>query len=105
MRKAGEYDIEKADWAALQNESCTALVKAMAALPSCIESAAEKYEPYLISRNVIEICSAFNKFYFENRIMDEDEGIRNARLAITDAARTAIKTGLYLVGVETPERM
>lgn len=105
LRKAGEYDIEKADWAALQNESCTALVKAMAALPSCIESAAEKYEPYLISRNVIEICSAFNKFYFENRIMDEDEGIRNARLAITDAARTAIKTGLYLVGVEAPERM
>ena len=37
--------------------------------------------------------------------MDEDEGVRNARLAVTDAARTAIKLGLYLVGIEAPERM
>ncbi|MBR0134802.1 MAG: arginine--tRNA ligase, partial [Clostridia bacterium] len=82
-----------------------ALIKAIKALPDSIESAAEKYEPYLVSRNVIDICSAFNKFYFENRIMDEDEGVRCARLAVTDAARTAIKTGLYLVGIEAPERM
>lgn len=105
LRKAGEYDVEKADWSALDNESCANLIKAMAALPSCIESAAEKYEPYLISRNVIEICSAFNKFYFENRIMDENEGVKTARLAVTDAARTAIKVGLYLVGIDAPERM
>ena len=105
LRKAGEYDIEKADWSCLDNESCSALVKAMKALPDSVASAAEKYEPYLISRNVIEICSAFNKFYFENRIMDEDEGVRAARLAVTDAARTAIKLGLYLVGIEAPERM
>ena len=37
--------------------------------------------------------------------MDEDEGVRCARLALTDAARIAIKTGLYLVGIEAPERM
>jgi arginyl-tRNA synthetase len=105
LRKAEGYDPDKADWSCLDNESCSALVKAMKALPDSVASAAEKYEPYLISRNVIEICSAFNKFYFENRIMDEDEGVRAARLAITDAARTAIKLGLYLVGIEAPERM
>ncbi len=105
LRKAEGYDIEKADWSCLDNESTAALIKAIKALPDSIESAAEKYEPYLVSRNVIDICSAFNKFYFENRIMDEDEGVRCARLAVTDAARTAIKTGLYLVGIEAPERM
>ena len=105
LRKAGEYDVDKADWACLDNESCSNLVKAIGSLPASIASAAEKYEPYLISRTVIEICSAFNKFYFENRIMDEDEGVRTARLALTEAARTAIKLGLYLVGVEAPERM
>ena len=105
LRKAEGYDIEKADWSCLDNESTSSLVKAMQALPAAIANAAEKYEPYLISRNVIEICSAFNKFYFENRIMDENEGVRNARLAVTDAARSAIKTGLYLVGIEAPERM
>ena len=105
LRKAGGYDIEKADWSCLDNESSASLIKAIKTLPDSIESAAEKYEPYLISRNVIEICSCFNKFYFENRIMDEDEGVKTARLALTDAARTAIKLGLYLVGIEAPERM
>lgn len=105
LRKAGGYDIGKADWSCLDNESTANLIKAIKTLPDSIESAAEKYEPYLISRNVIEICSAFNKFYFENRIMDEDEGVRAARLAVTEAAKTAIKTGLYLVGIEAPERM
>ena len=105
LRKAEGYDPEKADWSCLDNESCASLVKAMGSLPASIANAAEKYEPYLISRNVIEICSCFNKFYFENRIMDDDEGVRNARLAVTDAARTAIKLGLYLVGIEAPERM
>ena len=105
LRKAGAYDIEKADWGCLDNESCANLIKAMNALPAAVENAAEKYEPYLISRNVIEICSAFNKFYFDNRIMDEDEGVRSARLAVTDAARTVIKLGLYLVGIDAPEKM
>ena len=31
--------------------------------------------------------------------------IRNARLALTDAARICIKNALYLVGLEAPERM
>ncbi len=105
LRKAEGYNIVKADWSCLDNESTANLIKAMKALPAAIENAAEKYEPYLISRNVIEICSAFNKFYFENRIMDENEGVRSARLAVTDAARKVIKLGLYLVGIEAPERM
>jgi len=37
--------------------------------------------------------------------MDEDTAVRNARLALTEAARTAIRTGLFLVGLEAPERM
>ena len=105
LKKAGEYDIEKADWSAVDNESGAALIKALSSLPKAIKLAAEKYEPYLISRAVIDICSAFNKFYFENRIMGEAEEVSAARLAVTDATRIAIKLGLYLVGVDAPERM
>ena len=37
--------------------------------------------------------------------MDADPAVRNARLALTAAARTAVRTGLFLVGLEAPERM
>lgn len=105
LRKSGGYDRAKIDYSALSDEASSALVKAIAEFPSAVSEAAEKYEPYIISRSVINVCSCFNKFYYDNRIMDENEGVRNARLALTDAARNVIKTGLYLVGLEAPEKM
>lgn len=105
LRKSGGYNRAKIDYSALSDEASSALVKAIAEFPSAVSEAAEKYEPYIISRSVINVCSCFNKFYYDNRIMDENEGVRNARLALTDAARNVIKTGLYLVGLEAPEKM
>lgn len=105
MRKADGFDAENIDFSVLSDEASAALLRAIDSLPSCIKQAAEKYEPYLISRAVIDICSCFNKFYYDNRIMDDDTAVRNARLALTEAARTAIRTGLFLVGLEAPERM
>lgn len=105
MRKADGFDAENIDFSVLSDEASVALLRAIDSLPGCIKQAAEKYEPYLISRAVIDICSCFNKFYYDNRIMDEDTAVRNARLALTEAARTAIRTGLFLVGLEAPERM
>lgn len=105
LRKSGGYDRAKIDYSALSDEASSALVKAIAEFPTAVSEAAEKYEPYIISRSVINVCSCFNKFYYDNRIMDENEGVRNARLALTDAARNVIKTGLYLVGLEAPEKM
>lgn len=105
LRKSGGYDRAKVDYSALSDEASSALVKAIAEFPAAVSEAAEKYEPYIISRSVINVCSCFNKFYYDNRIMDENEGVRNARLALTDAARNVIKTGLYLVGLEAPEKM
>ena len=105
MRKADGFDAENIDFSVLSDEASAALLRAIDSLPGCIKEAAEKYEPYLISRAVIDICSCFNKFYYDNRIMDDDTAVRNARLALTEAARTAIRTGLFLVGLEAPERM
>ena len=105
MRKADGFDAENIDFSVLSDEASAALLRAIDSLPGCIKQAAEKYEPYLISRAVIDICSCFNKFYYDNRIMDDDTAGRNARLALTEAARTAIRTGLFLVGLEAPERM
>ncbi len=108
LRKAKEdqsTSVCMIDYSVLSDESSAALLRAIDTLPAAIRQAAEKYEPYLISRKVIEICSCFNKFYYDNRIMDDDAAVRAARLALTEAARTAIRVGLFLVGLESPERM
>ncbi|HPK15093.1 MAG TPA: arginine--tRNA ligase [Clostridia bacterium] len=105
LRKAGAYDKEGVDYSLIREESAAALVRAVAQLPDAVKSAAEKNEPYLVARCVIDICSAFNKFYYECRILEDDPKLRAARLVLTDAARQSIKNGLYLLGLEAPERM
>ena len=94
LRKANGYDKANVDCSLLSGEAETALIKAIAAFPETVKAAAEKYEPYLISREVIDVCSCFNKFYYDCRIMDDDPAVRNARLALCDAARICIKNGL-----------
>ena len=106
LRKAGyTAPAETIDASVLTDSAATALLKVIAAFPETIVAAAEKNEPYLIARNVIEVAGCFNKFYYENRIMDDDMTVRNARLALTDAARCTIKNGLRLLSLDAPERM
>ncbi len=105
LRKAGGYDKTQIDVGKLDDPFAAALLRAMQAFPDAVISAAEKYEPYLVSRQVIAVCAAFNKFYYEQRIMADDPAVRNARLALCDAARQVIRNGLYLIGLSAPERM
>lgn len=104
LRKAAP-DLDKVDYALLTDDVSAALVAAIAAFPGAVHNAMEKNEPYLVSRQVIAICQAFNRFYYEQRIMADEPALKNARLALTEAARQTIRNGLYLLGIEAPERM
>lgn len=105
LRKAEPFDRSKVDATALCDEESQTLLKAIAAFPEAVHAAAEKYEPYVVARSVIAICAAYNKFYYEQRIMTEDERLRTARLALTEATRQVISNGLQLLGLKAPERM
>lgn len=93
------------DYSVLCDAEPSAVVAAIASFPDAVREAMEKNEPYLVSRAVIEICSAFNRFYYEQRIMADEPAVRNARLTLTKAAASVIKTGLNLIGLTAPERM
>lgn len=105
LRKGGSFDASKVDCSLLSDDCCNALVKALDSFGEQVAQAADKYEPYLIARAVINICSCFNKFYYEDRIMADDAATRNARLALCAATRQVIKIGLSLLGLKAPERM
>jgi len=53
----------------------------------------------------VDIAQAFNRFYHDEHILVDDEAERSAKLALVIAAKTAIKNGLALLGMEAPERM
>ena len=93
------------DYTLLSDAEAAAVVAAIAAFPDAVREAMEKNEPYLVSRAVIGVCAAFNRFYYEQRIMADDPATRNARLTLTKAAAQVIQIGLGLLGVTAPERM
>ncbi len=106
LKKAGfEKPTEKVDYSKISDPSSQALIKALGDLPGKISEAAEKYEPYIISRQLIEICRSFNRFYRDNSVLGSEGAARNARLSLVWAAKTAIKSGLYLLGIKAPEQM
>ncbi|MEL7609748.1 MAG: arginine--tRNA ligase [Bacillota bacterium] len=98
-------EVGEIDYGALEDAESIALLKAVSAFPDAVREAAARYEPYLVSRSVIDVCSTFNKFYYDHRIMEADPVVRRARLALTRAARSAIAAGLYLLGIEATQKM
>ncbi len=104
LRKAGGRP-DAYDASLLTDPESSALLKAIAAFPDAVAQAAEKYEPYVVSRAVMQVANAFNRFYYEQRIMADDPAVRAARLALTDATRQTIRNGLDMLGLQAPERM
>lgn len=106
LRKAGDAYTAAPDYAALACDQAFAVLRLIQEFPSVVIKAAEKYEPFMITRQVVSLAQAFNKFYYDIRILDEqDPAGTAARLALVDATRTVIKTGLALIGIDAPEQM
>ena len=105
LRKAEGAEAAEADFAALEDDFAQDLLRQLSRFPEIVREAALRYEPSIITRAVTELCKAYNKFYYENRILDAPAGVRQARLELTKAVKQTIKTGLYLIGMEAPERM
>lgn len=106
LRKAGVEKPEKdIDCSLISDEASVNICKVLSDLPSKLVDAADKYEPYILTRHIVEICKAFNKFYNENNIMGSEGELKKARLAVVYAVKSAIAQSLALLGIAAPEQM
>lgn len=87
------------------SDSAYELARLIYRFPEIIIDAAEKYEPSIITRHIVDIAQAFNKFYHDEYILVENEEEKAAKLLLAFAAKQAIRNGLGLLGMEAPERM
>ena len=107
LRNAGEdaNDLRDFDPSYITGEAAYTLAKEIYALTDVIIEAGEKYEPSILTRHIVDMAQAFNKFYHDEHILTDDKEERKAKLALVVAAKTAIRNGLRLLGMEAPERM
>jgi len=104
LRRAQANEAQ-ADDRALTNDEAQAVLRALARFPEAIRVAQRDNEPSEITRATLDIAKAFNKYYYEQRILDEDAAGTQARLQLVRAVKRVIATGLYLIGVKAPEAM
>ncbi len=82
------------------------LAKTISVFPERIASAISDYEPSVVTRYILDLCQDFNRFYHDCKIVNcEDEKLRPARLALTDATRTVLGTALHLICMQSPEKI
>lgn len=110
LRKAGSEIVEKAASGSvnldyLTKDSAYELVKLLYAFPDVVAEAGAKYEPSIVTRHIVDIAQAFNRFYHDEHVLVDDEGEKTAKVALVLAAKTTIKNGLGLLGIKAPEKM
>lgn len=109
LRNAGEEVVAKAkegfDPQYLKGESAHALTSLLYRFPDVILEAGEKYEPSIVTRHLVDIAQAFNKFYHDEHILVDNEDEKVAKVAMVMAAQTAIRNGLDILCMKAPEKM
>jgi len=86
-------------------DNTAAVERLLYRFPEVIEEAAREYAPQRVVTFLIELASAFNSFYASEKIVDANDKSSSYKLAITKAVGIAIKNGLWVLGIPTPERM
>ena len=81
------------------------LMKMIARFPEEIRISAQTREPSRITKYAMDLAAAFHAFYGACKVACEDTSLRDARLALVNASRQAIKNSLSVLGINAPRHM
>ena len=109
LRKAEQSGL-KENHALLANvkagEKETGLIKLIRKFPQTVSASAEGYSPALLANYCYELAREYNQFYHDYSILNEnDESVRNLRLSLSRVTGEILYTGMWMLGIEMPERM
>jgi len=87
------------------------ILKKIAEWPKCIEVASSRLEPHRIPVYLYDLSSEFHSYWnmgkedFSKRFINEKKKISNDKLVLLKIISNVIRTGMNIVGVNTPEKM
>lgn len=106
IEKAGGVpDISEVNSELLQDEYSIKLLKLIYDFEDVLVQVTDKNEPSILSRYLIDVAKAYSNFYNENKIINDDKNLQNARVYLTYSAGIILKTGAGLLGIEMPNKM
>lgn len=94
-----------ADLSLLANPRELAIANQLAQFREVIEAAARDLAPHQIAFYLKDLAGEFHGWYNAERMLVDDEKLRDARVALAAAVRQVIRNGLAVLGVSCPESM
>ena len=83
-----------------------ALIKLLRRFTQTVTEAAVLYSPALVANYCYELAKEYNQFYHDFTILGEtDPATRNLRMALSEVTSRVLSKGMWLLGIEMPERM
>ncbi len=107
-QEAGGGDVaslKDVDLSALEGPQAQALMLQLAKYPEMLTAAADGEAPHDVTFYLRDLASAYHSYYDAERILVDDEAIKNARLALVAATAQVLHNGLAVLGVSAPARM
>ena len=106
LEKAGYIpNIDEINVNVLQDKQSLNVIKTLYKFGEILEAVVQKNEPSILARYLIDLAGSYSNFYNENKIIDEDKNVQNARVYLSKSVGTVLKTGASLLGIEMPNRM
>jgi arginyl-tRNA synthetase len=82
------------------------LIKLLRKFDETVSESASDYSPAIVANYCYVLAKEFNQFYSDHSILgEEDKAVRSFRIALSRVTSKIISSGMWLLGIEMPERM
>jgi len=106
LEKAGYIPkLEEVKLELLQDKESLKVLTNLYNFENILMSVVEKNEPSILARYLVLLSQSYSNFYNENKIIDDDKDVQNARVYLSQAVGTVLKTGAGLLGIKMPNKM
>ena len=105
LKKAAQPVSADINYELLSDQDAADVLSVLENFNKSLMTAMKKNEPHIVTRFVLDLAQAFNKFYHNSPILVDDADLRAARLALVEATRQTIENALKILGMKAPQKM
>ncbi len=106
FRKANvPADTNWGDNLSLETHEELTLARKIVEFPTALKHTISELRPHILCTYLYELSGCFSSFYNANKVIVEEDNIRNSRLLLCSRTLCILETGLHLLGLETLEKM
>ena len=97
--------LPRVNLSALDSPQAASLMLKLAQYPAMLTAAADGEAPHDVTFYLRELASTYHSYYDAERILVDDEAVKQARLALVAATAQVLANGLAVLGVSAPRKM